>query len=226
MTVGITFLCSGGGGNLKLLHSLGRCGALPSVLVSGVIADRECGALEWARSNAIPTRMLAYTRLQPEALRGALADFAPDVVITTVHKILDDKLVAEYDGRLVNLHYSLLPAFAGIIGMEAVRRARQHGCRLVGATAHRVTAELDGGPILAQACAADDLQQAEKTLHDAVFRCGGVALVAALEGVVSPHSSQRGGLLKAGDLPVFAAPLPRAPVCAVMRDHAFWEALR
>jgi phosphoribosylglycinamide formyltransferase-1 len=56
--------------------------------------------------------------------------------------------VAHYEGRLLNIHPSLLPAFPGLHTHE---RAIEAGCKFAGATVHRVTAELDHGPILAQA---------------------------------------------------------------------------
>jgi phosphoribosylglycinamide formyltransferase-1 len=56
--------------------------------------------------------------------------------------------VAHYEGRLINIHPSLLPAFPGLHTHE---RAIEAGCKFAGATVHRVTAELDHGPILAQA---------------------------------------------------------------------------
>jgi phosphoribosylglycinamide formyltransferase-1 len=56
--------------------------------------------------------------------------------------------VAHYEGRLLNIHPSLLPAFPGLHTHE---RAIEAGCKFAGATVHQVTAELDHGPILAQA---------------------------------------------------------------------------
>jgi phosphoribosylglycinamide formyltransferase-1 len=56
--------------------------------------------------------------------------------------------VAHYEGRLINIHPSLLPAFTGL---NTHARAIEAGCKFAGATVHRVTAELDHGPILAQA---------------------------------------------------------------------------
>jgi phosphoribosylglycinamide formyltransferase-1 len=63
-------------------------------------------------------------------------------------RILTPGFVAHYEGRLINIHPSLLPAFPGL---HTHQRALDEGCRFVGATVHRVTAELDHGPILAQA---------------------------------------------------------------------------
>jgi len=56
--------------------------------------------------------------------------------------------VAHYEGRMINIHPSLLPTFAGL---NTHQRALEAGCQFAGATVHRVTADLDHGPILAQA---------------------------------------------------------------------------
>lgn len=226
MTAGITFLCSGGGGNLRLLQALIERRALSDCRLSGVIADRECPALEWARVQRMPTRLVPYTRAQPAELREALAQLSPELIVTTIHKILDDEIVTRYEGRLVNLHYSLLPAFGGSIGMEPVRLARANGCRLVGATAHRVTADLDAGPILAQACVAVDPDTPEASLHDSVFRCGAVALAAAIEGLLTPGAPEPSGMLQADKIGIFASPRPRAEVCDALSEPVFWQSLR
>jgi phosphoribosylglycinamide formyltransferase-1 len=63
-------------------------------------------------------------------------------------RILTPMFVAHYEGRLVNIHPSLLPAFPGL---HTHQRAIEAGCQFAGATVHHVSAELDHGPILAQA---------------------------------------------------------------------------
>ena len=63
-------------------------------------------------------------------------------------RILTPAFVAHYSGRLINIHPSLLPAFPGL---HTHQRAIDAGCQVAGATVHQVTAELDHGPILAQA---------------------------------------------------------------------------
>ena len=70
------------------------------------------------------------------------------VVLAGFMRILTPGFVAHYEGRLVNIHPSLLPAFTGL---HTHQRAIDEGCRFAGATVHRVTAELDHGEILAQA---------------------------------------------------------------------------
>jgi phosphoribosylglycinamide formyltransferase-1 len=70
------------------------------------------------------------------------------VVLAGFMRILTPGFVTRYEGRLVNIHPSLLPAFAGL---NTHQRAIDAGCQVAGASVHRVTAELDHGPILAQA---------------------------------------------------------------------------
>ena len=70
------------------------------------------------------------------------------VLLAGFMRILTPGFVAHYQGRLINIHPSLLPAFTGL---HTHQRAIDEGCQFAGATVHRVTAELDHGQILAQA---------------------------------------------------------------------------
>jgi phosphoribosylglycinamide formyltransferase 1 len=88
-----------------------------------------------------------------EAFDAELADVidaaAPAVVVLAgFMRILTPGFVGRFAGRLVNVHPSLLPAFPGL---QTHRRALEAGCKVVGATVHLVTAELDQGPLVAQA---------------------------------------------------------------------------
>jgi phosphoribosylglycinamide formyltransferase-1 len=219
------FLSSGGGGNLRLVHALAASGALPKSRVTAVIADRDCAALDWARDLAIPTHQVAYRRDNPADMQAILAEVDADIIVTNIHKILDEKLVARFAGRLLNLHYSMLPAFGGMIGMAPVRAARDLGCRLIGATAHLVTASVDAGPILAQACVADSSERAPEALYDDVFKCGGVALAVAIDTALHGGAAS-GGTLDADHARIFAAPLPRQAIVDQMGSHDFWMALK
>ena len=84
-----------------------------------------------------------------QALITEIDKFAPTlVVLAGFMRILTPMFVAHYEGRLVNIHPSLLPAFPGL---HTHQRAIDAGCKFAGATVHQVTAELDHGHILAQA---------------------------------------------------------------------------
>jgi phosphoribosylglycinamide formyltransferase 1 len=83
------------------------------------------------------------------ALAATIDRYAPAlVVLAGFMRILTPEFVARYAGRLLNIHPSLLPAFPGL---HTHQRALDAGCRFAGASVHQVTAELDHGPILAQA---------------------------------------------------------------------------
>ena len=76
------------------------------------------------------------------------ADSRAIVVLAGFMRILTPPFVRRYEGRLINIHPSLLPAFSGL---NTHQRAIDAGCQVAGVTVHQVTAELDHGPILAQA---------------------------------------------------------------------------
>lgn len=85
---------------------------------------------------------------QEAAFAAALTELAPDLVVLARYmRILPESITREWAGRMINIHHSFLPAFPGA---RPYHRAHQRGVKLIGATAHYVTAELDAGPIIAQ----------------------------------------------------------------------------
>jgi formyltetrahydrofolate deformylase len=89
------------------------------------------------------------------------------VVLARYMRILSPAFVARYPGRIINIHHSFLPAFAGA---RPYHRAHERGVKIIGATSHYVTDELDEGPIIAQATAAvdhrDDVEDLVRTGRD------------------------------------------------------------
>jgi phosphoribosylglycinamide formyltransferase-1 len=127
--------------------------------VACVISNKaDAKGLEFAREHGIATEVLDHkTFATREAFDQALATLvdrydtpqAPVlVVLAGFMRILTAGFVARYAGRLTNIHPSLLPAFTGL---HTHQRAIDAGCQFAGTTVHQVTAELDHGPILAQA---------------------------------------------------------------------------
>ena len=127
--------------------------------VVGVVSNRpDSAGLAWAREQGLATialdhqsfdRREAFDAALMQAVDGLAPNGRPDlVVLAGFMRILTPAFVAHYEGRLVNIHPSLLPAFPGL---HTHRRAIESGCRFAGATVHRVTAELDHGEYLAQA---------------------------------------------------------------------------
>ena len=111
-------------------------------------------AWRFAQAQGIPTAVVPHQDFASrEAFDAALAEaidaHAPTlVVLAGFMRILTPRFVQRYEGRLLNIHPSLLPAFPGL---HTHRRAIEAGCRVAGVTVHQVTVELDHGPILAQA---------------------------------------------------------------------------
>ena len=123
--------------------------------VAAVISNRvDAGGLRYARERGIPVNVVdhrghASRDVFDAALAAEIDRHAPDVlVLAGFMRILGPAFVRRYAGRMLNVHPSLLPAFTGL---HTHRRALDAGCKLVGATVHFVTADLDHGPIVAQA---------------------------------------------------------------------------
>lgn len=122
--------------------------------VKAVISNRaDAAGLAWAAARGIATvtvehKAFASREAFDAALMGAIDAHTPDlVVLAGFMRILTPQFVRHYDGRMLNIHPSLLPAFPGL---HTHQRALQAGCKAVGATVHLVTAELDHGPIVMQ----------------------------------------------------------------------------
>ncbi len=122
---------------------------------TGVIADRpQAGALALAQSLALPSACIHYKDFagrelfEAELARQIEAFGADLVVLAGFMRVLTAGFVARYSGRLMNIHPSLLPAFPGLHTHE---QALAMGVKLHGATVHWVSAQLDHGPIIAQA---------------------------------------------------------------------------
>ena len=158
----IVILISGGGSNMAALvraaereHWGKRFGAKVAAVISNKAA---AGGLEFARKQGIATAVMDHKAYASrEDFDAALADLisgydqpsAPAlVVLAGFMRILTPAFVDRFAGRLTNIHPSLLPAFTGL---HTHQRAIAAGCKFAGASVHLVTAELDHGPILAQA---------------------------------------------------------------------------
>ncbi len=154
----LVILISSGGSNMAALARVARQDDWERRLgarIAAVISNRpDAPGLDLARELGLPTEVIDHQRFEGReafdaALAGAIDLHQPAlVVLAGFMRILTPDFVARYAGRLVNIHPSLLPAFPGL---RTHARALEAGCRFAGATVHRVTADLDHGPILDQA---------------------------------------------------------------------------
>lgn len=143
------------------------------VRIAAVISNRaDADGLQWARQRGIPGEALEHKLFSSReafdaALAGAIDRHAPDVVaLAGFMRILGDAFVRRYDGRLVNIHPSLLPAFPGL---HTHRNAIAQGVKIHGCTVHFVTSKLDHGPIIAQSAVPVLEDDTEKALADRVL---------------------------------------------------------
>ena len=147
-------LASGGGTNLQALLDAQAAGTLGATVVAVLSDQSGAGALQRARAAGVPAEA-APAGDHPDratfdaALAEAVAAYQPDlVVLAGLMRILGAPFIERFAGRTLNIHPSLLPAFRGL---HTHHQALEAGCRLHGATVHFVTADLDAGPIVAQA---------------------------------------------------------------------------
>lgn len=165
----IIFLVSGNGGNLKFIKKCIDLEFLKDIELI-IIADRECGALQYAKENKIQNSKIKYNREYIEELSELLNKINPDYIITNWHKIIDEITVKNYSGKMINLHYSLLPAFGGVIGIKPIEQAFKKKCRFIGSTLHYVNENVDDGEIIAQASILNNFNK--KEMINQVFRSG------------------------------------------------------
>ena len=159
----IVLLISGGGSNMAAIVAAAQRDDWPARLdarIAGVISNRaDAGGLNLARQAGLATATIdhrAYSKREDfdDALAQQIAQWdvggnVPALVLLAgFMRIVSPAFVARHQGRLLNIHPSLLPAFPGL---HTHQRAIDAGCRFAGATVHAVTAELDHGPILGQA---------------------------------------------------------------------------
>jgi phosphoribosylglycinamide formyltransferase-1 len=179
----IGVLGSGKGSNFVAIADACAGGKVPAE-VAVVLSDvADAGILEHARQRNIPARFVPpgqfRTKLDEAAERAyiaALRDAQVDLVaLAGFMRVLKGEFLRAFEGRIVNIHPSLLPSFPGL---EAWKQALDHGVKMTGCTVHFVDAGVDSGPIIGQqavpvldddtaASLHERIQQAERVLYPA-----------------------------------------------------------
>lgn len=147
-------LISGRGSNMQALVEAARADDYPAEIAVVISNRSDAAGLDWARENGIATAAISHksfpdrssfdARIHAE-LEAAGVEF---VALAGFMRILTAPFVALWQGRMINMHPSLLPLFPGLNTHD---RAIAAGMKLAGCTVHFVTAEMDVGPIIAQA---------------------------------------------------------------------------
>jgi phosphoribosylglycinamide formyltransferase-1 len=148
-------LGSGKGSNFGAIADAIAAGAVPAE-IAVVLSDVEsAGILEHARQRKLPARFIApgkfRTKLEEDAERAyvaALQEAKVDlIVLAGFMRVLKGDFLRAFEGRIVNVHPSLLPSFPGL---EAWKQALDYGVKVTGCTVHYVDAGVDSGAIIAQ----------------------------------------------------------------------------
>ena len=146
----IVILISGRGSNMQAIVNAG----IPDIRIAAVLSNSATAAgLAWAAERGIPTDRLNHKDFASrgafdQAMMEKIDAYQPDlVVLAGFMRILTPEFCTRYEGRLMNIHPSILPSFTGLHTHE---RALAAGCRVAGCTIHFVTPELDCGPIISQ----------------------------------------------------------------------------
>ncbi|MET3140790.1 UNVERIFIED_ORG: phosphoribosylglycinamide formyltransferase-1 [Arthrobacter sp. UYEF2] len=167
----IVVLVSGTGSNLQSVIDAVKGGEL-DVEIAAVGADREgTYGLERSSEAGLETFVVNFNSFPTRdewdaALTARVAFYAPDVVVSSgFMRIVSADFIAAFDGKYLNTHPALLPAFPGAHG---VRDAMAYGVKVTGCTVHWADAGVDTGPIIAQEAVAIEPGDTEESLHERI----------------------------------------------------------
>lgn len=147
-------LISGRGSNMMALVEAARAADYPAEIVCVLSNRADAKGLEFAAAQGIATKVLDHKAYPTrEAYDAAIDAYLRSMKVEAIAlagfmRVLSADFIAGWDGRILNIHPSLLPAYKGLHTHE---RALADGAKLAGCSVHLVTPELDGGPVLLQA---------------------------------------------------------------------------
>jgi phosphoribosylglycinamide formyltransferase 1 len=198
----IVILISGRGSNMESIVL--RCAEQqwPAQVVAVVSNRPAARGLQFARERGLATAVVDHTAFAArEAFDAALAEaidrHSPDLlVLAGFMRILGPAFVSRYAGRFLNIHPSLLPAFPGL---KTHQRALDAGCKVVGATVHFVTPELDHGPIVMQSAVPVLPGDDEHALAERVLQTEHVIYPLAVRWFVEDRLQVQDGLVRQMD---------------------------
>ena len=149
----IAVFASGYGSNFEAIANAALVGEIPAEVTLMVCDKAEARAIEVARDKSVPAFVFSakdyaskadYEREIVERCREAGVEL---ICLAGYMKIVGEELLSAYEGRIINIHPSLLPSFKGA---RAIEQAMEYGVKIFGASIHYVDASLDGGRIIAQ----------------------------------------------------------------------------
>jgi phosphoribosylglycinamide formyltransferase-1 len=198
----IVILISGRGSNMEAI--VRACADQRwNARIAAVVSNRaDAAGLAFARERGIATevvdhRAFATRAAFDDALAERIGGHGADIVaLAGFMRILGAAFVRRFDGRLVNIHPSLLPAFPGL---ETHRRAIEAGCKASGASVHFVSADLDHGPIIGQAVVPVLGDDSEATLAARILVQEHLLYPRAIAWLVDDRLERQGGVVRHRD---------------------------
>ena len=165
-------LASGRGSNFQAIIDRVHGGYI-NAECSGLITDNpDAYAIKRAHNAGIPAEVVPYRNFPDkiryeDALMEVLARYNPDLVVLAGYmRLLGERIVDAYTGKMMNIHPSLLPAFQGL---HAQRQALTYGTKVAGCTVHFVTHDMDAGPVIIQRTVPVLDDDDEETLADRIL---------------------------------------------------------
>ncbi|TRB02603.1 MULTISPECIES: phosphoribosylglycinamide formyltransferase [Rhizobium/Agrobacterium group] len=149
----VVVFISGGGSNMVSLAKACQAADFPAEIACVISDKASAGGLEKAQHLGIPTlvfeRKTYASKVEHEgAILAALGEIAPDIICLAGYmRLISGDFIAPYEGRIINIHPSLLPLFPGL---NTHQRAIDSGMKISGCTVHFVTEGMDEGPTIAQ----------------------------------------------------------------------------
>jgi len=154
----IAVLVSGRGTNLQALIDAIDAGKINGRIVAVISNRKNAKALERANKHGIESFYVPVKKQESrESYDKKLAEIIDErnvnlIVLAGFLRILSHWFVEKYKNKIINIHPSLLPAFAGLYGEDVHRAVLEYGCKVTGCTVHYVDSELDHGPVIVQRC--------------------------------------------------------------------------
>jgi formyltetrahydrofolate-dependent phosphoribosylglycinamide formyltransferase len=192
----VVVLISGRGSNMNTLIAATMDPSYPA-RICGVISNRaDAAGLKVAADHNIPTKTVSHRDFDSReahdaAIDAALREMNAEIVCLAGYmRLMEDKIVADWSGRMINIHPALLPSFKGV---DTHARALSAGVRIHGCSVHFVTQDMDDGPIICQAAVPVLTGDTEETLGARVLKAEHRIYPEALRMVADGHVRMSSG---------------------------------
>ncbi len=189
--VPVAVLISGRGSNMMSIVEGAGASDYPARVVAVISNRPDAAGITWADERAIATAVVDHTdfstreAFEAELHKVLVSSGAELVVCAGFMRIMTESFVRQWEGRMLNIHPSLLPSFKGL---HTHAKAIEAGVRIAGCSVHYVTADLDGGPIIAQAAVPVLPDDTADSLAARILRAEHRLYPAALRVVASGHA--------------------------------------